>query len=73
MSTNFVKVLSTMMLKEAVDLMHDKQQNCVLVVDEDFLEGILTVGDIRRRGFNSCAETSCNSNGDSAMLDVCIL
>ena len=63
-----------MMLKEAVDLMHDKQQNCVLVVDlEDSLEGILTIGDIRRRVFISCAERACNSNGDSAMLDVRIL
>ncbi|ONK69279.1 uncharacterized protein A4U43_C05F21190 [Asparagus officinalis] len=62
MSTNFVKVPSTVMLKEVMDLMHDKQQNCVLVVDaEDFLEGILTLGDIRRRGFNL---------GDSAIFDV---
>lgn len=29
--------------------MHDRQQNCVVVVDaEDLLEGILTSGDIQR-------------------------
>lgn len=52
--------------------MHDKQQGCVLVVDnEDFLEGIVTVGDIRRRGFESSEDA--NSIGEnSSVLDVCV-
>jgi len=49
MSKQYCKVLSSAILKDAIKLMHDSQQNCVLVVDkEDFLEGILTYGDIRR-------------------------
>ncbi|KAK9268379.1 hypothetical protein L1049_000128 [Liquidambar formosana] len=49
MSKNYVKVSLSTTLREAIKLMHDSQQNCALVVDaEDFLEGILTCGDIRR-------------------------
>ncbi|XP_024018675.1 chloride channel protein CLC-f isoform X2 [Morus notabilis] len=49
MSKNYVKVSLAMTLKEAMKYMHDSQQNCVMVVnDEDFLEGILTYGDVRR-------------------------
>lgn len=71
MTMNFVAISSNAMLKEAVDLMRDKQQNCILVTDsEDFLEGILTAGDLRRRGFNAGGE-SCSPKGNSAMSDVC--
>ncbi|KAG6498992.1 hypothetical protein ZIOFF_038748 [Zingiber officinale] len=42
---------------DAIVLMHDKQQTCVLIIDhEDFLEGILTLGDIRRKGFETSGE-----------------
>ncbi|KAJ6800479.1 chloride channel protein CLC-f [Iris pallida] len=71
MSKNFAKVLPSVVLKEAINLMHDKQQGCVLVVDdEDYLEGILTLGDIRRRGFNMRGETPHSPKGDSTTLDV---
>lgn len=71
MSKNFVKVLPTDLLREAMKLMHDNQQNCVLVVDnDDFLEGILTLGDVRRKEFEKSGETSSPPVGDSAVLDV---
>lgn len=71
MSKNYVKVVPTVMLKEAMKLMRDNHQSCVLVVDdEDFLEGILTLGDIRRRGLEACGETPRTPKGDSTGLDV---
>ena len=71
MTKHFIKVIPTVTIKEATLLMHDKQQGCVLVVDnEDFLEGIVTVGDIRRKGFESSEDA--NSTGEnSSVLDVC--
>ncbi|KAH9804574.1 chloride channel protein CLC-f [Citrus sinensis] len=68
MSKDFVKVALTVTLKEAIESMKDGQQNCVLVVNgEDFLEGILTYGDIKR-----CLSklSSDNSKGDSIASDV---
>ncbi|KAG1327326.1 chloride channel protein CLC-f [Cocos nucifera] len=71
MSKNYVKAVPTVMLKEAIKLLHDNHQNCVLIVDdEDFLEGILTLGDIRRRGLEAHGETPRTPNGDSTGLDV---
>ncbi|KQJ98827.1 hypothetical protein BRADI_3g39350v3 [Brachypodium distachyon] len=70
MSKHFIKVTPTVTVKEATLLMHDKQQGCVLVVDnEDFLEGIVTVGDIRRKGFESSEDTN-STGGNSSVLDV---
>lgn len=55
-------------------LMHDKQQTCVLIIDhEDFLEGILTLGDIRRKGFETSGELPGTPRGDTAVSDVCTL
>jgi len=52
MSKIYVKVLPSATVTEALKLLHDKQQNCALVVDpEDFLEGIITIGDIQRMGY----------------------
>ena len=49
MSKKYLKVSMAVTVKEAMNCMHDSHQNCVLVFDEDdFLEGILTYGDIRR-------------------------
>lgn len=48
MSKNYVKVPLETFLGEAIKLMHENQQTCVLVVDhEEFLEGVLTFSDIR--------------------------
>ncbi|XP_077237458.1 chloride channel F [Tasmannia lanceolata] len=68
MSKNYVKVSPTITLKEAIKIMHDSHQNCVLVVGvEDLLEGILTLGDIQRR----LSKTNDNdADGDSTILDV---
>jgi CBS domain-containing protein len=73
MSKQFIKVTPTVTIKEATRLMHDKQQNCVLVVDsEDFLEGIVTIGDIRRKGFESeLSEDTPRNGANSSTLDVC--
>lgn len=69
MSKNFVKIPSTMTLKEAKKCMHDRQQNCVLVVDaEDLLEGILTYGDIKRYLSKKFMESP---ESDSSLPDVC--
>ncbi|OVA19685.1 CBS domain [Macleaya cordata] len=68
MSKNYVKVPSTITLKETIKLMHDAQQSCVLVVDdEDLLEGILTVGDIQRRVTKTFVDAP---KGESTVLDV---
>ncbi|KAF8414336.1 hypothetical protein HHK36_002337 [Tetracentron sinense] len=68
MSKNFLKVSPTITLKETIKLMHDSQRNCVLVVDaEDLLEGILTLGDVRRRVSKMSGDASM---GDSTVLDV---
>lgn len=51
MSRNYLKVSSVGILRETIQLMRERRQNCALVVDiEDLLEGILTAGDIQRRG-----------------------
>ncbi|KAA8527136.1 hypothetical protein F0562_008635 [Nyssa sinensis] len=64
MSKTYVKVSPTLTLKDAIKCMHDDQQNCVLVVDaEDFLEGILTHGDIKR--FLSDESGDASADGSS--------
>ncbi|KAM7252427.1 hypothetical protein ACFE04_024310 [Oxalis oulophora] len=66
MSKKYVKVSLSATLKEVINRMEDTKQSCVFVVDvEDFLEGILTYGDIRR-----CLSKKPTSNGDSAIVDV---
>ncbi|GFS45236.1 chloride channel F [Actinidia rufa] len=68
MSKNYVKVSATLTLKEAIQSMHDNRQHCVLVVDnEDFLEGILTYGDVKR--FLSTKHGDA-SEGDSSLQEV---
>lgn len=63
-----MKVSLAMTLKEAMKYMHDSQQNCVMVVnDEDFLEGILTYGDVRRYLSKKSVDVS---KSDSRYLDV---
>ncbi|KAL0916011.1 hypothetical protein M5K25_013487 [Dendrobium thyrsiflorum] len=70
MSKNFVKVSPTTVLKDVIKFMHDKQQSCVLVVDADeFLEGILTRGDIQKRGFEPSRENLQNRK-DSTVCDI---
>ncbi|XP_042949997.1 chloride channel protein CLC-f isoform X2 [Carya illinoinensis] len=68
MSKNCVKILLAITLKEAIDCMHGKQQKCAAVVDEeDFLEGILTYGDIRR---SLSMKPSDTTKSDSRHPDV---
>jgi CBS domain-containing protein len=69
MSKKYVKVPPSATVMEALNLLNDKQQMCALVVDhEDFLEGLITLGDIRRMGLELSGE-SCIS-GDQLMSDV---
>lgn len=69
MSKNYLKVTLSLYLKDALKYMKDNQQNCTLVVDDDdFLEGILTSGDIKRYLFKKYGDTL---KGDS--LSVCIV
>ncbi|KAK7322405.1 hypothetical protein VNO77_25784 [Canavalia gladiata] len=68
MSKQYPKVSPSVTLKDAIKCMHDSQENCVLVVDkEDFLDGILTYGDIRR-----CLSQKSNdtSKSDLEILDA---
>lgn len=74
MSKNYVKVPPETFLGEAIKLMHENQQTCVLVVDhEEFLEGVLTFSDIRRRGFKTDGEVPATPNEKPAIADVCTL
>lgn len=71
MSKIYSKVKPNISVKEAVRLMQDKHQSCVLVVDgEDYLEGIVTFGDIRRHGFFSPSEGPINGGEPPAIADV---
>lgn len=71
MSKIFVKVLSSATVTEVLKLLHDKQQNCALVVDpEDCLEGIITLGDMQRMGFELHGEIIMD--GDHLKSDVCL-
>ncbi|CAN6280165.1 unnamed protein product [Urochloa humidicola] len=68
MSKIYLKVLPSATVTEVFTLLHDNQQNCALVVDpEDFLEGIITLGDIRRMGFESHEESF--TDGDYPKTD----
>lgn len=68
MSKKYLKVSMAVTVKEAMKCMHDSHQNCVIVVDEDdFLEGILTYGDIRRFLSRKPRDVS---KGDSTTLDL---
>jgi len=72
MSKLYVKVLPSATVTEAFKLLHDNQQNCALVVDpEDYLEGIITLGDIRRMGFE-LHEESFIDDVDYPKTDVCL-
>ncbi|XP_068338075.1 chloride channel protein CLC-f-like [Pyrus communis] len=68
MSKKYVKVPVSLTLKEAIKCMHESHQNCVLVVDdEDFLEGVLTYGDVRRFQSKNSSDTS---KSDTRFLDA---
>ncbi|KAL7217649.1 hypothetical protein ACSBR2_010983 [Camellia fascicularis] len=68
MSKKYVKVSRSLTLKEALQSMHDNEQHCVLVVDaDDFLEGILTYGDIKRFLSKKSGDAL---DGDSSLHDV---
>ncbi|XP_073154441.1 chloride channel protein CLC-f isoform X2 [Henckelia pumila] len=66
MSNNYLKVSPMQTVREALNCMTDGQQNCVIVVDaEDYLEGILTYGDIKR-----CLYKKSGDNSDRSAADV---
>ncbi|XP_018630939.1 chloride channel protein CLC-f-like isoform X3 [Nicotiana tomentosiformis] len=67
MSNDYLKVSPSQTVKEALECMHDGQQNCVVVVDaEGYLEGILTYGDVKRSLFKSHGDSS---NSDLSVTD----
>jgi predicted transcriptional regulator len=71
MSKIYVRVLPSATVTEVLKLLHDKQQNCALVVDpEDFIEGIITLGNIQRMGFELHREGIMD--GDHSKADVCL-
>ncbi|KAL1566924.1 chloride channel protein CLC-f-like [Salvia divinorum] len=71
MSSNFLKISLNQTVREALSCMRDGQQNCLLVVeDEDFLEGILTDGDMKRWLTKRFGESS---SSDSADANTCTI
>ncbi|XP_025799148.1 chloride channel protein CLC-f-like isoform X2 [Panicum hallii] len=77
MSKIYVKVLPSATVTEAFKLLHDNQQNCALVVDpEDYLEGIITLGDIRRIGFELHEESFIDGDypktDNSSSISSCV-
>nr|KJB81482.1 hypothetical protein B456_013G147500 [Gossypium raimondii] len=73
MSKKYLKVSMAATVREAMKCMHDNHQKFALVVDEDeFLEGIITLGDIRR--CLSKKQPSDISMGDStADVNPCLV
>ncbi|XP_060199039.1 chloride channel protein CLC-f-like isoform X1 [Lycium barbarum] len=68
MSNDYLKVSPNQTVKEALECMHDGRQSFVIVVNaEDYLEGILTYGDIKRALFNNLGDSS---NRDLALKDA---
>lgn len=68
MSKNFAKVHATATVKEAVKAMLDVQQSCVLVVDDDdLLEGVMTLSDLKHDVLRAAMATS---QGDTTIFDV---
>ena len=68
MSKSFVKVQATSTVKESVQAMLDARQSCVFVVDEnDLLESIMTLSDLKRVVLNAAKATS---QGDTTVIDV---
>ncbi|CAL4885065.1 unnamed protein product [Urochloa decumbens] len=77
MSKIYLKVLPSATVTEVFTLLHDNQQNCALVVDpEDFLEGIITLGDIQRMGFESHEESFIDGDypktDNSSSISSCV-
>ncbi|CAL5054643.1 unnamed protein product [Urochloa decumbens] len=77
MSKIYLKVLPSSTVTEVFTLLHDNQQNCALVVDpEDFLEGIITLGDIQRMGFESHEESFIDGDypktDNSSSISSCV-
>ncbi|CAN6253493.1 unnamed protein product [Urochloa humidicola] len=77
MSKIYVKVLSSATVTEVFKLLHDNQQNCALVVDpEDSLEGIITLGDIQRMGFELHEESLIDGDypktDNSSSISSCV-
>ncbi|XP_037454642.1 chloride channel protein CLC-f-like [Triticum dicoccoides] len=74
MSKRYVKVPPSATVIETLTLLSDKQQMCALVVDhEDFLEGLITLGDISRMGFELDGESYLSGdqlNSDEACSTI---
>ncbi|XP_075494659.1 chloride channel protein CLC-f-like [Primulina tabacum] len=71
MLNNYLKVSPMQTLREALNYMTDGQQNCVLVIDaEDYLEGILTYGDIKRCFYKKSGDNSNWSAADANTFTV---
>lgn len=68
MLNDYLKVSPNQTVKEALECMHEGRQSFVIVVNaEDYLEGILTYGDIKRSLFNKSGDSS---NRDLALKNV---
>ncbi|PHU04097.1 Chloride channel protein CLC-f [Capsicum chinense] len=68
MSNDYLKVYPNQTVKEALECMHDGRQSFVIVVNaEDYVEGILTYGDIKRSLFKNSGDSS---NRDLTLNDA---
>ncbi|KAH0721861.1 hypothetical protein KY289_004905 [Solanum tuberosum] len=73
MLNDYLKVSPNQTVKEALECMHDGRESFVIVVNaEDYLEGILTYGDIKRSLFSNSGDSS---NRDLALknADTCLV
>ncbi|KAK4848112.1 hypothetical protein QYF36_009463 [Acer negundo] len=72
MRTRYVTVLMSTLLTEAVTLMLEEKQSCVIIVDDDnFLIGLLTLGDIQE--FSKFAKPKSGRSKELLVSEICLL
>ncbi|KAH7574750.1 hypothetical protein JRO89_XS02G0000100 [Xanthoceras sorbifolium] len=72
MRTRYVTVLLSTLLTEAVTLMLAEKQSCAIIADDDnFLIGLLTLGDIQE--FSKFAKTKSGRSKELLVSEICLL
>ncbi|KAK1576098.1 hypothetical protein Q3G72_010932 [Acer saccharum] len=72
MRTRYVTVLMSTLLTEAVTLMLEEKQSCVIIADDDnFLIGLLTLGDIQE--FSKFAKPKSGRSKELLVSEICLL
>ncbi|KAK2665774.1 hypothetical protein Ddye_004348 [Dipteronia dyeriana] len=72
MRTRYVTVLMSTLLTEAVTLMLEEKQSCVIIANDDnFLIGLLTLGDIQ--DFSKFAKPKSGRSKELLVSEICLL